>query len=317
MTHGRSDPMGPAYDAILGVLNLGGGSGTAPDIEEKFETNRDHLLRDLPDDVEDVDLETIDIKEHLRTLTDFHLVEYLGHGEYQITDLGRQYLDDSFDLEGKSITRTRRDRFKDRVTNTRKMDPLRVGLLAAAVIAVIRLLVYIAQILCETGLAPLLITGIVLPLLTVTVFLHMADRAKSLNRFLITKLGAVEDTASTGSLDASAAAVANSFRPAPVLLLILLLTAGVYIETTIGLGTQFYGLAFDLFGGVFLGIQAIKSTSRHLRSSGKDLMFQDFSEEAVAVTDGVWGIAFLITGFSIQALSQIPWTAVLPSISLC
>lgn len=317
MSHGRADPMGPAHDAILGILNLGGGSGTAPEIEEKFETNRDQLLRDLPDDVEDVDLETVDIEEHLRTLRELRLVDYLGHGEYQITDHGRQYLHGSFDLEEESITRTRYDRFKERVADAGRMDYLRTGLLAAAVIAVTGLLVYVAQIVCETGLAPLLVTGIALPMLTVTAVLHMVDRAKSLNRFLITKIGAVEDTASTGTIDASAAAVANSFRPTPILLLILLLTASVYIETKIGLGTQFYGLAFDLFGGVFFGIQAVKSTSRHLRSSGKDLMLQDFGEEAIEVTDGVWGIAFLITGFSIQALSQIPWTRVLPSLSLC
>jgi hypothetical protein len=145
----------------------------------------------------------------------------------------------------------------------------------------------------------------------------MVDRGKLVNKFLITNLGAVEDDASSGSKDASAAAVANSFRPLPVLFLILLLSAGVYTEITFGLDNQFYGLAFDLFGGVFLGIQAIKSTSRHLRSSGMDLMMQDFGEETVGVTDGVWGIGFLITGFSIQALSQIPWTKVLPSMSLC
>lgn len=317
MSHGRADRMGPTNDAILGVLKLGGGSGTALEIEEKFETNRDQLLRNLPDDVEDVDLKTVDIKEHLRTLREFQLVDYHGHGEYEITDHGRQYLDDSVDLEGRTITRTRSDRFKDKISDSGRREYLRAGLLAAAILAVFGLLVYVAQIVCEAGLAPLLITGIVLPILTVTVVLHMGDRAKALNRFLITKLGAVEDTASTGSIDASAAAVANSFRPTPVLLLILLLTAGVFIETTIGLGTQFYGLAFDLFGGVFLGIQAVKSTSRSLRSSGKDLKVQDFGEEAGDVTDGVWGIAFLITGFSIQALSQIPWTRVLPSLSLC
>lgn len=317
MAHGRADPMGPAHDAILGVLDLGGGSGTAPNIEEKFDTNRDQLLRDLPDDVEDVDVETVDIHEHLRTLEDHRLVDYLGHGEFQITDLGRDYLEGSFDLDGRSMTRTRRDRYRDKVENAGRMDYLRVGLLGIVITAVVGLLLYIAQFGCEAGLAPLLVTGIVLPLHTGTVFLHMVDRAKMLNKFLITKLGAVEDTASAGSIDASAAAVANAFRPVPVLLLILLLAIGVYIEMTIGLGTQFYGLAFDLFGGVFLAIQAIKSTSNHLRSSGKDLMLQDFSEEAVEVTDGVWGIAFLVVGFGIQALSQIPWTKVLPTFPFC
>jgi hypothetical protein len=309
--------MGPAHDAILGVLNLGGGSGTAPNIAENFDTNRDQLLRDLPDDVEDVNLKTVDIDEHLRTLEDHRLVDYMGHGEYQITNLGRDYLDGSHDFEGKSITRTQRDRYRDKIENAGPMDYLQVGLLGTAIIAVLGLFLYIAQLICKAGLAPLLVTGIILPLLTVTVFLHMVDRAKTLNKFLITKLGAVEDNASTGSIDASAAAVANSFRPAPFLLLVLLLVVGVYLETTIGLGTQFYGLAFDLFGGVFLAIQAINSTSRRLRSSGKDMPWDDFEQETAKVTDGIWGVAFLITGFSIQALSQIPWTKVLPALPFC
>jgi hypothetical protein len=304
--------MEPADDAILGVLHLGGGSGTATSIRETFDTNRDDVLDDLPDDTDDTDLDDVDVKDRLRQLRDLRLVEYDGHGEFEITSTGRSYIDGSFDLEGVTVDRSPRTR----LVKWTKRNYWSIALLAGVLLLVGGTLFYIWDIRCQAGLAPILVSVLIIPILATVVVAHTFNRGKWLTKFLIRRLNG-GDNPSEGDIDAAAAAVANSFRSFTVFLLAVILAAGVIIETNVGLGTQYYGLVFDLFGGVFLAIQATKASPRRLRSSGMDMPWENFDETTAEVTDGIWGIGFLMLGFGIQGLSQIPWHRILPSTGVC
>ncbi len=304
--------MEPADDVILGVLRLGGGSGTATSIREKFEIKRDDVLGDLPDDTDDIDLDDVDITYRLRLLRDLQLVEYAGHGEFEITSTGRYYIDGSIDLNGVTVDRSRRTLFNKWV----KRNYQSIALLIGAVLLVGGTLIYIWDGPCQAGLAPILVSALIIPVLAITVVTHTFNRGKWLTKFLIRALNG-GDNPNEGDIDAAAAAVANSFRSFTVFLLAVMLASGVVIEANVGLGTQYYGLAFDLFGGVFLAIQATKASPRRLRSSGIDMSWENFGEMTSEVTDGIWGMVFLMIGFGIQGLSQIPWSRILPATGIC
>lgn len=304
--------MEPADDVILGVLHLGGGSGTATSIRGKFEINRDDVLDDLPDDTDDIDLDDVDVTSRLRLLRDLRLVEYVGHGEFEITEHGRSYIDGSFNLDAVTVDRSRRTRYR----KWAKRNYRSIALLAGVVLLIGGILFYTWDIRCQVGLAPILVSVLIIPLLGIAVVAHAFNRGKWLTKFLIRRLNG-GDNPSEGDIDAAAAAVANSFRSFTVFLLACILAAGVVVETNVGLGTQYYGLAFDLFGGVFLAIQATKASPRRLRSSGKDMPWENFGETTAEVTDGIWGMGFLMIGFGIQGLSQILWGQILPSIGVC
>jgi len=71
-----------------------------------------------------------------------------------------------------------------------------------------------------------------------------------------------------------------------------------------------YGLIFDAGGGLLLALQALRANSR-LKSSGMDLGMTDYAGQSLEVNEGVWGAFLLVTGFSIQILSLIPWSGVI------
>ncbi|UDF60523.1 hypothetical protein [Halobacterium sp. BOL4-2] len=311
----RSDCMRPSDDVVLGILNLGGGSGTSKSIQSTYESdaNKRQVLRDVSDDAQNVELSTIDITQRLWILHDLGLVEYLGHGEFRITDQGRAYYNDEGVVELPSI-KTGWRRKLGRVVARRGKG------VVISILSVIGLIFFLRASItnvCELGLGTSLIAFVILPITLALVVLHLIDMAKPLNIFLINTLSIVESNGlgdgevSSEDIDASAAAISNSFRSYTVLGLCVLLGAGTLLATQFTLNTQVYGLIFDLFGGVFLGFQAIHASRGQLRSSGKDLALFDFGSETVEVTDGIWGIFFLIIGFGIQGLAQIPWGTVL------
>lgn len=293
MSHGDLDP---TEELILGVLGEGGGTGIQSSIEDRLE--KDRLIPSIDDEVrEQADTSSQKIADGLDSLESKGYLHSMGHGEYVLTPAGRQYLGQDASGYLENIIGT-----SGRFLRARKLLGKFVFILAYILYAV--LVVYVAIRFSSDGLSNTfgnLVTFLIIPLLLITLSLYKLNRAKWISGIILR----LSKSKTVGSEDAVKSAIANSFRPIVLTLLVIGLSVISIISLQIEVSNQIYGLLFDGIGGGLLAREALTGPER-LGSSGVDMATRDYRAETESVNDQFWGATFLIFGFSLQALALVP-----------
>lgn len=311
--------------AVLKIMRTGGGAGTAKSTEVSLVYN--DSLRWFEDEnnlnISDEQRTQENAEQSLQKLRDLNLVEYIGHEEYKITDDGLNYIDGELDeAEIHPNTESRLEKLNGSIFDILfhvASYTLSLGIL---------FLIVTGTIARTQDSGPYLVGLLIIPLVLGISLIHIQDRAKPLSERIVRNIDVGDPLASQdwseeekearrqGRLDEAASAFSNAFHLRGFILLALVLWVGVAIDLTIGVSNQVYGLIFDAGGGLLLALQAIRATGR-LKSSGMDLGMTDYAGQTLEVNEGVWGAFFLVTGFSIQILSLIPWYRIIDLWGYC
>lgn len=286
----------PTEELILGVLTEGGGTGIQSSIENRIEEDRS--ISSIDDEIrEQANAESKTIADGLSSLESKGYVHNVGHGEYVLTPAGREHLgqDPSGYLE--NIIGN-----QGRFPRVRRYIGKLVFVIAYVLYAV--LIIYVAIRPTGSGLTDpfgVLVTFLIIPILLITLSLYKLDRAKWVSGIILR----LSKSETVGTEDAVKSAIANSFRPISLTLLVIGLSLISIVSLQIEISSQIYGLLFDGIGGGLLAREALTGPER-LGSSGLDMAMRDYRAETESVNDQFWGATFLIFGFSLQSLALVP-----------
>lgn len=312
---------GSISDKELAILKAVRVSGTERSVEYRL-SHSDRIDRFIENDL-DLDSEITNIQELLSNLESKGYVEYLGHGEWEISDEGNELLQEGMESDIDS---------SKKVASRSVIHPRSSLLNLAAYLIILSVSIYQALQLLVTGklcqdVGRFLILAVLVPLLITISITHIFQYGCVLTRFFVSKFIRMENKFANfdsdekqeayeeSEFDKAHRAMANTFRYWGFLLIPASLVIISMIDMYGDLANQSYGLILDATGGIYLALEVTRTDK--LGSSGVDIGSQDYGDETKTVTDGIWGALFLISGFSIQLISLLPWGSVFPAVEIC
>jgi hypothetical protein len=312
---------GSVSDKELAVLKAVRVSGTERSVEYRL-NHSDQIDRFIENDL-DLDSDITNIHELLSNLELKGYVEYLGHGEWEISDTGNELLQEGTESDIGS---------PKKVASRSVIHPRSSLLNLAAYLLILAVSIYQVSHLLGTGelcqdVGRFLILAVLVPLLITISAIHIFQYGSVLTRFFVSNFIRMENKFANfdseekqeayeeSEFDKAHRAMANTFRYWGFLFIPAALVLISLIDMYGNLANQSYGLILDATGGIYLALEVTRTDK--LGSSGVDLGSQDYGDETKTVTDGIWGALFLISGFSIQLLSLLPWGSVFPAVEIC